>query len=310
MSLSSSSGHKVLESPFSHAQIYGVAHPAAPGGSHKPSGKRRGKASKSKRSGSVAERSGSSTLKKSKKKRIGKGSSAPSVLPATKTHVHKAASFSLAQVDSDPHSPPKKPLKNRSLTNGHFATVSGSISGHLSVNSSSAPANKGRGASRKPEAASTSGKLEAMPTDKRRTPATGTITSLLSFSRMSTSELVLSMCSSPQERGMSAGGGATTTTGGGRGGASWKPKNGRVQGGGAALTLPPHMRVPRQAFATTTATSASNSGSQGGLVGLRRAGGALDVEELGRRLGRMAYRHVIVMSGAGISTPCGIPDFR
>ena len=63
--------------------------------------------------------------------------------------------------------------------------------------------------------------------------------------------------------------------------------------------LPPSFRLPRQGFTTTPSARGWGQGR-----------GQLQVEDIAAGLGRLRYRSVIVMSGAGISTPSGIPDFR
>ena len=73
--------------------------------------------------------------------------------------------------------------------------------------------------------------------------------------------------------------------------------------------LPPHMHLPSRAFGDSGDRGDIGRSVKGSPKGTAK-GKSLTIEDVGMGLGKMQYRNVIVMSGAGVSTTSGIPDFR
>ncbi len=300
MSLSCSSGHKVLESPFSHAQFYGGEHPASRASSL-PSvgtGRKKGKPSKHKkatRSSLTSVSQSAPTKLKNKKKRNSRTFSAS--IPV-KNHSHNKTSTSavpsLAQVDSDiSASSSKHPLRTNHVNyhSTHTRTEARTTVKAQTAGSPSTAEPKAR--YQHPDNSVVAGNGR----EGQGAPRNTTVTSLLTYSKMSTSALLLSMSDAVRgARGM-----AGTVRGGSCGGAGGGVVNRKCEPPRA--TLPPHMRVHRLVFQT-------HSKLRGQGVSGSKEAGPLDLEAIGKGLGRLQYRNIIVMSGAGISTSSGIPDFR
>lgn len=306
MSLSGSSGQKVMQSPFSHADLYGVQHPLSCSNGSKASTAppstapvaRKSKSSKRKKP-TVKVANSSNPKPKNKKKKSTKMSSAPTLL-STRNHTHKsppAATFSLAQVDAGSPCASRKPPRPRAghVTHGSAPPISSSV--QVDIGS---PVGRSLGTHSKHQDRSTlantgtkdqigGSKVLLDSKVKKNAVFSAPTSSLLTFSTMSTTDVVLRMrgCSQQPPNALAPPMGPST--------ADVRMKSKRIP----SLHLPPHMRVNRQVFQT--------SSRQLGTFGLKKP---LTVEEIAKGLGRAQYQRVIVMSGAGVSTSSGIPDFR
>ena len=288
-----SSGLKALQSPFSHAELYGIEHPTCGGLKLPAPGKHKTKTAKRKKSiRSVGSSGRSKTTVKGKNKKLSSTiSSAPAKLPAAKnppstTH---PSPFSLARVDAD--SP-------GTVRNKRTQALKGSHGNHRTT-----PHTPANSATRLAD--TTTHRYRQSP-DKGRKEAEGTghslngstistaISSLVAFSTMSTSDTILRMQAKTSNRESVLNAPPHRT---GRTGREVPVPNLTLQS--KSLHFPPHMQVHRRTL---------QAGSRS--FGQRKEAWPLTVEEIVHGLGRLQYQHIIIMSGAGVSTSSGIPDFR
>ena len=267
MSIAISSSQKVLESPFSHREMFGTDHPVSKGRRKSKSKQRKTSKVKSKSTTKSSGPSSSfSSPLKQKQKESGSKESASKYTVDTKIRKHESdavlspitsPSLGLAKVDTDsPNTLRKRVEKSKSST---FSVARQHTS----------PSNP---------------KTNAMINGSwKGKNALGTSPLASSHSSLASSPSTISLKSSEQNL---------------KSGIVSAAVNIRFNRKVANVNLPPYMRVPRRAFDTT--------------AGSRRNGELtpLSISDVAGRLGRLQYQHVIVMSGAGVSTPSGIPDFR
>ena len=306
MALKISLSHKALESPFSHVEMYGCEHPSsikvtASGGKQKAAKSKSGRgvgiklkqssaksfsgaSTYSTRSSTVSSTSSSKHKKKGTKtspmvaKQIRNGIIRNRNVTET-TSAPERRSQGLIKVDHDsPVLKPGRAARGSQLyqRNGVWKNSKTSVHGSIGTKSVLDP-----------------------PTTSKPLSSTGSSTvsskSLLarSTSTMSTSEVLLSFNKDLRKSG-------TVDC----------SANVRLSGKVVKnINLPPHMHLPRRAFVDNERKTPPGRTFKGSPKGTAK-GGPLTIEDIGIGLGKMQYRNVIVMSGAGVSTASGIPDFR
>ena len=294
MSSPCSASHKSLDSPISHKALYGIEHPLAKGNrktksKHKRTTCRPKPVLSQKETSSIVDSvSSTSNPKRERKGAKSANSTAGSVTYSEKKFVSvqhptsltvsiksPSSHSTLAQVDTDS---PKSSLKMRKPATAvakSFSTAAVSAKTLLAQNPSKSRAN-GKGMHK--DHSVTFGV-------KSSTSTSSNLTGSKCSQRLSTSDRV-----------------ATSTSLLKSSGSELKPAivgsthnvclNRKVTG----VNLPPHILTPRRAFES--------------VAERRGKGGPLTISDIAAGLARFQYRNVIVMSGAGISTASGIPDFR
>lgn len=285
MSLPCSASHKSLDSPISHKALYGTEHPLA-------KGKRKTKSKHKKTSLSQRETTSvvdsSSNPKRERKGAKSTKSAAGSITCSEKkflptqhqtlltVSIKSPSSHStLARVDADS---PKSSLKMRKPATAvvkSFSTAAVSAKTLLAHNPSKSRVN-GKGMHK--DHSVTFGVKSSAST-------LSNLTGSKCSQHLSTSDKVATSTSLLKSSGSelkSAIVGSTRNV----------CLNRKVTG----VNLPPHILTPRRAFESAAER--------------RGKGGPLTISDIAAGLARFQYRNVIVMSGAGISTASGIPDFR
>ena len=307
MALKCSPSNKALESPFSHVEMYGREHPVSSKVSTFSSGRQRLPKAKSSRGVGSGNRSKVSSAKSFSS--VSTHGMRSSTAPSTVGSKNKKGVKVSPKVT-------KESKNGMSWNRNETETLSTSTSGRsrtavglIEIDHDS-PVLKPRRTARISQFHQRIGKWKHSKTSVRETMPKNTIEdrpavsklcpsasatsskSLLarSTSTMSTSEVLLSFNKEPGNVDCSTNVRLCNRT----------VKNYHAN-------FPPSVHLPKRAF-IATATESSSSGRTG-KRGLSN-GGSLTIEDIGMGLGKMQYQNVIVMSGAGISTTSGIPDFR
>ena len=284
MSLACSSFHKSLDSPISHKALYGIEHPLTKGKRKAKTKHKKAKPSISRSETTSIVSSASSTSSPEKKGKPTKSTagsitdSKEKTLPAqhqkslTVSIKSPSSHSTLARVDTDS---PKSSLKMRKPATAvakSFSTARVSAKTLLAHNP---PKNHVNGKRMHKDHSVTFGVKSSASTPSNLTGSNCS-------QRLATSDKVAmstSLLKSSESELKSAFNGSTVCL------------NRKVAG----VNLPPHIHTPRRAFES---------------VAERRGKGPLTISDIVAGLARFQYRNVIVMSGAGISTASGIPDFR
>ena len=304
MALKISLSHKALESPFSHVEMYGCEHPSsskvtASGGKQKSAKSKSGRgvgiklkqssaksfsgaSTYSTRSSTVSSTSSSKHKKKGTKtspmvaKQIRNGIIRNRNVTET-TSAPERRSQGLIKVDS-PVLKPGRAARGSQLhqRNSVWKNSKTIVQGSIGTKSVLEPPTASKPLSSTGSSAVSSKSLLARST-----------------STMSTSEVLLSFNKDLRKSG-------TVDCS-----ASVRLSGKVVQN----INLPPHMHLPRRAFVDNEKKTPPGRSFKGSPKGTAK-GGPLTIEDIGMGLGKMQYRNVIVMSGAGVSTASGIPDFR